>query len=825
MYSHIFLNNLAEVSAYTSTQQGGEKSRIPHRDRIEHSQRLISALNTIWAQAQIRTSQRTAISLPNKYGTYLEFKSQAGYDLITKSLEDVRQGVRLLNIRQLGEDENRETLATVYVPAGKENFFLRKLEQYATQQTERSGNPKNQKLVNSIEDIRLAILDSLWTDPLDLMPQENPTWCETWLYINSDSEIITVLSILHDYQIPYKENYISFPERAVILIYADRIQLSELIERIDFLAEFRIGQETASFWVNESNRDQLQWAQDLLNRLSIQESDVRVCILDTGINNAHQLLNPLLGDSECLTVNPNWGTNDHYRAGGHGTLMGGLAIYGKLEDLLDSNSNIEVTHKLCSVKILPPPTHAPTPVELWGEVTNQGISRAEIQLPDDRIVFCMAVTSNTDVDRGRPSSWSGNIDKLAYENGKRLIIVSAGNIIDETDWNAYPHSNLTKSVQNPAQAWNALTIGAFTEKVLLSDPAFSGYAPLAPHGGLSPFSSTSFAWEKNKWPIKPDVVFEGGNILKAPDGQLTDRHEDYALLSTSKNVLTRQFDIINATSAASAQASWMAAKIMKRYPNAWPETIRGLMVHSAAWTDQMLSQFNINLSSKADIKQLIRICGYGIPNLQQSLFTTESSLTFVAQENIQPFTKRDSRYVTNDMHFFRLPWPREELLAMGDTPVELRITLSYFIEPGAGEIGWKDKYRYQSYGLRFDLNNITETEATFKSRINAAAREEDEDFHSESGSDRWLIGSRGRSLGSIHSDIWKDSAANIASCNLLGIYPVLGWWRQRTNLRKWDSVTRYSLIVSLKTPATNVDLYTPVINLIQPPITITTQRS
>ena len=63
---------------------------------------------------------------------------------------------------------------------------------------------------------------------------------------------------------------------------------------------------------------------------------------------------------------------------------------------------------------------------------------------------------------------------------------------------------------------------------------------------------------------------------------------------------------------------------------------------------------------------------------------------------------------------------------MQNIPVRLRITLSYFIEPGAGEIGWKDKYRYQSYGLRFDVNNVGENENEFRKRINKAAREENE---------------------------------------------------------------------------------------------------
>jgi len=39
----------------------------------------------------------------------------------------------------------------------------------------------------------------------------------------------------------------------------------------------------------------------------------------------------------------------------------------------------------------------------------------------------------------------------------------------------------------------------------------------------------------------------------------------------------------------------------------------------------------------------------------------------------------------------------------------MRITLSYFVEPSPGEVGWKDRYRYASHGLRFELNGPERT--------------------------------------------------------------------------------------------------------------------
>jgi len=45
---------------------------------------------------------------------------------------------------------------------------------------------------------------------------------------------------------------------------------------------------------------------------------------------------------------------------------------------------------------------------------------------------------------------------------------------------------------------------------------------------------------------------------------------------------------------------------------------------------------------------------------------------------------------------------------------------------------------------------------------------------------------------------------------LIAVYPIGGWWKTRTNLKKYNEKLRYSLIVSLDTPAENIDLYNAV---------------
>lgn len=42
------------------------------------------------------------------------------------------------------------------------------------------------------------------------------------------------------------------------------------------------------------------------------------------------------------------------------------------------------------------------------------------------------------------------------------------------------------------------------------------------------------------------------------------------------------------------------------------------------------------------------------------------------------------------------------------------------------------------------------------------------------------------------------------------MFPVVGWWRERSYLGKSNSKIRYSLVVSLSTPKLDVDFYTPI---------------
>lgn len=829
-YDNIFLTDTGTTYDFTSAPKPSGAMNIPVRsNRQGHSNTLLAQFQAAQEHFQNYTPEQVA-AISYNTGTYVEFSGAGQCDLVTKSLEDSRQGIKLLNVRDVvaqAEDgsETIITKATVFIPAGKENFFIKRISEFATQNTkptERNpnGNPKNNDLVSSIESISDAIkISAFWVGRPADMPTDVPQWFELWIDASDDDFDIVknnAFSALDSLNIVHcnVDKYIKFPERLVILVSANRSNLLDIIKQGVTLAEIRKPAEPNAYFLDSSLADQTEWADDLLSRTHFNDTGVAVCILDTGVNRNHPLIRPYM-PSAGMTVETTWGTDDRE---GHGTNMAGVVLYNDLRRYLISNSAIPLNHTIESVKIL---GTSDTNPELYGAVTENAALLPEISSPLVKRVYCMAITdADSSSNDGQPSSWSGAVDKISFDGQKRLFIVSAGNV-DATALQAsgYPKACFDKSVEDPAQSWNALTVGAFSLDTAIQPVDITkGYSAVAQSEGLSPYSSTSASW-KSQWPIKPEVVCDGGNV--ATDGtNFIYGHDDLSKLTLSKDISRRLFDTIFATSAATAQCSYIAAELLATYPDLNPETVRALLIHSARWTETMRARLPSPDTRKTERGKLLRVCGYGVPNLGRAIDTLNNRVNMIIEGEIQPYEKmQGSAPKMKEMHLHSLPWPVEVLQALENTEVKLRVTLSYFIEPGPGQKGWKNKYRYASCGLRFEIKRPSETDQQFQQRINTAMR--DDDYHNENTTDnKWYLGSNNRDVGSIHSDVWIDTAINLAQSDSIAIFPVVGWWRERTTLRKYNSRIRYSLVVTVETPEERTDLYTPIMTKIANRITV-----
>jgi hypothetical protein len=329
-------------------------------------------------------------------------------------------------------------------------------------------------------------------------------------------------------------------------------------------------------------------------------------------------------------------------------------------------------------------------------------------------------------------------------------VVSAGNV-DRYDADHLAISDLS-AAEDPSQAWNALTVGAYTNMdTPPSDPQYTGWSAVAPAGELSPHSRTSLLFGTRPWPIKPDVVFEGGNVLT--DGSLFEPKHPALSIRTTGVATDTALTSTHATSAATAQAARLAALVMASYPSYWPETVRGLVAHGAEWTPEMRSQIDAVSSSGLEATQrMLRRYGWGVPTEESVVYSSNSAVTLVTQDTFTPFI--GTNYAMPSFQLHRLPWPRQILQQLGTTGVTLRVTLSYYIEPTASRRGWRQRYSYASHGLRFELQDPLENEAHFLERINRQAHDEENGSVGPSSSQvSWLLGNRNRHYGSLHGQV------------------------------------------------------------------------
>ncbi|MDQ2842380.1 MAG: S8 family peptidase, partial [Acidobacteriota bacterium] len=444
---HLYLRGSGKSEPYTSTSSG-PRHKLPQRDRYAHAQALRSAITKALTQAGKLREQVDPALFTGTPGFYLDFQVPPDAEAVFESLEARRKGIELVSVSKPVRSEPAR--ATVFVPAGASDYFLKKVDAYETQET-RTGKPKNEALLARIDSVTLSALLSLYTDDPGLLPAPGEKiWWEVWLRREEAREFDSIARKLN---LSFQSDRLVFPDREVRLVFADAEELGRLFLNSDCIAELRLAKDAPSLFLSWSNSEQALWAQDLLKRLVLPQNwDVSVCVLDTGITRAHPLLMPCVHESDVHLYDPTWAAEDRR---GHGTNMAGLALYGDLMAVLQATGSVQLTHCVESVKILP--DAGENSPRLYGAITREAIARAEITAPDRQRATCLAVTSDLGTSRGRPSSWSAAADQLCFGDGdfRRLILISAGNIRTHLSQAEYPARNDLEPIENPAQAWNA----------------------------------------------------------------------------------------------------------------------------------------------------------------------------------------------------------------------------------------------------------------------------------------------------------------------------------------------------------------------------------
>jgi hypothetical protein len=822
---HLHLDDHPESVSYTyagGVPVGAPPFQVPPRDRVTHGTQLAAEVRKAVTEGERqRSEQSNEEDTTEGQVRFITFnlRSEQDFQLRLESLDRTAQKIRLLSFTT----DNGVFVANISMSLSKVAAFLKLIESY-TSTDDRFGNANNRLLIESISSIKLAVVKDLWTDNIPVPSFEETLWWEIWLHrFDEAAEVVyqrfAQLAQRHGMQVSHR--HVAFPERVVTLAFGTLTHFSHSLDLLSLLAEIRKAKELASHYTQLSGREQGEFVESAVSRLLPPSASApTVCLLDTGVNQGHPLIAPALHLTDLHTVMPSWGVSDHHQEQ-HGTTMAGIALYGCLTTVLDSVEPIQLRHRLESVKLVPRPPEYNVP-EVYGAVTKDAAARVIAAAPERNRAYCLTITSD-DRDFGLPSQWSAALDDCCFgglEEVPKLVFVATGNVQDELHQPQYSYHawNCEKAgIQDPAQSWNAITVGAFTDKAIDREVDQHGWNAIAEPGDLTPTSRTSLPWpDKNQagWPIKPDIVMEGGNYAER-NGERSSV-DDLSLLTTCLHPTGRLLTTTRDTSPATAAAARMGAIIWSYYPHFWPETVRALMVHSAEWTPAMQRRFPpIN---KAFIQKRLRCYGYGVPNLENALYSAKNAATLIFQGEIQPYhrpekTNGEGRIergdsVTNEMHLHELPWPVELLEQLGEVKVKMHVTLSYFIESSPGRTIYGTKFRYASHGLRFDVKRPTESPAQFRKRLTRKEWDGPKIRPSNVSETRnWLIGEENRGHGSIHSDWWEGTAATLAACNLLSVFPVSGWWKERSHLKKYDSKARYSLLVSIESPNAEIDLY------------------
>jgi hypothetical protein len=364
-FSHLFIVHTVTTEPYTSTSTRGPTFRTVPRQRETHGQRLARQFEVIRQQSQIAIEEQQAYGVDAKNGICVQFESEPDFQLKFESLEAHRSGIELLAVQQI---EGR-TLATVFVPEGKLDILTRKLSAYLDPERDSpAGKAKNQELIANIASIRKAALEALWTDtPENIPPDDAVIWWEVWLRAGEERQAELAFFTEHARQMDLRvlDQAIHFPDRIVVGVQGTKAQMSRSVNLLNCIAELRKMKDTADFFTAMRRPVQIEWIRAALEHITPPvDGCPAVCILDTGINHTHPLLEPVLDAHDLDSCDPGWGTADHQ---GHGTEMAGLAAYGDLTELLARQGPIQLSHRLESVKILPP--FGQNDPHLYGSIT------------------------------------------------------------------------------------------------------------------------------------------------------------------------------------------------------------------------------------------------------------------------------------------------------------------------------------------------------------------------------------------------------------------------------------------------------------------------
>ena len=322
-HRHFLLQNTRSQHSYTSIPRGGTPKNSPPRpERKTHAEKLLSDLER--AEKKAKARQKTEPAREGIQFIPILFDESSDFDLELQQLENTSPGTRIVSAKE--RNGRKEYL--VAVPDSEVSKFADKFRAYRDKETAKKGTPLNEKLASSVGKIDSAELEDYWTGASEALPDAAKSlWWEVWLDTSDADEDVekwfrdtaAALKLLISRQ------QVRFPDRLVILGYANFEQWRNFPGLLKYLAELREANIVAGEFTSLPPAGQAEFINEMLGRTTFADADaVRVCILDTGVECGHLLLEDSLSEQDVQTWNTDWGSDDH---NGHGTEMAGARIW------------------------------------------------------------------------------------------------------------------------------------------------------------------------------------------------------------------------------------------------------------------------------------------------------------------------------------------------------------------------------------------------------------------------------------------------------------------------------------------------------------------
>jgi len=431
------------------------------------------------------------------------------------------------------------------------------------------------------------------------------------------------------------------------------------------------------------------------------ENAAAIAVIDSGVLSNHPLLKNAIGDEIAVPLlSSDRIKNDKPQDDvGHGTKVAGIALYGDIKKCIEERK-FKPEVWILSAKVmykndLGEPEYDPE--ELLEHQLERAIRYFVSKYPNCKIInLSFGDTYKKMFGNRRQFSLATLIDELAKELDV-IFVISAGNFLDVIDpfdrnfyLDNYPlyliEENEDVKIIDPAPAAYAITVGSVSQEVggayeqnrIVFGPVKKDYP--------SPFTRVGLGYKKM---IKPELVEEGGSLIFRSSGLYSSSDLEGKLIVLNPHWIEegRLFTVDYGTSFSAPKVSYFLARLFNQFPNGSPNLIKALLLSSAEIPSNRPKELQkIDFTyNDTQLIHLLKIYGYGKPNLDIALNSNSNNVLLIAENRIKP----------DRVHLYYFYLPEEFIATQGKR--EISVTLVY--NPPVN----RNRIDYLGIGMEFHL--------------------------------------------------------------------------------------------------------------------------